>query len=241
MRPLEEIRGTGVHGGVTSVDRREAATKGYSVGFDCNHSNDAPDPALVPHKRRYIENLEAMGAVVRSREFAEAECRKLCDAASVAQADADLESLAEVPAPDDSGPERPGAPEVKLFEARDRGTFIPVLAVRFVPSPGDDDFLLRRAGYGVGSPYVLLTNLVNNETRADPYLWATSSTPRSSAASPRPPGGASGSSRWAPIARSRGTHDRPPGHARGRPGRLPDRGRVDRFHLRLGRETELRP
>lgn len=61
--------------------------------------------------------------------------------------------------------------ETKLFEVRDAGTFIPVMAVRFVTNIRDEHYLLRRAGYGVGSPYVLLTNLVTGKTNYDPYDW----------------------------------------------------------------------
>lgn len=95
MLDPDEVRGTGVHGGVTSGDRYHVRTKGYRLGFDCAGSGDAPDPALRPDKRRESENLQALGCTVKTREFCEAECRKLCDAAAAAQAEADLAALAE--------------------------------------------------------------------------------------------------------------------------------------------------
>ncbi len=60
--------------------------------------------------------------------------------------------------------------EVKLFEVRDRMTMIPVMAVRVDPGEGDDDYLLRRAGYR-GRPYVIMTKLTSLECRSDPYDW----------------------------------------------------------------------
>jgi hypothetical protein len=55
--------------------------------------------------------------------------------------------------------------EVKTFEVRDEGTFIPVLAISLAPNNEEDRYLLARAGYGrteaeqIGGDYVLLTRL----------------------------------------------------------------------------------
>lgn len=56
--------------------------------------------------------------------------------------------------------------ETKLFEVRDRGTFIPVMATLMLPteSPGSEEgqsefFLLRRAGYGFECPLVYVSRL----------------------------------------------------------------------------------
>lgn len=62
--------------------------------------------------------------------------------------------------------------EIKLFEVLDRGTAIPVLAVRIVATKGDEDYILRRAGYGAGQPCILVTNLARNETHYDLYEWS---------------------------------------------------------------------
>ncbi len=67
--------------------------------------------------------------------------------------------------------------ETKLFEVRDVGTTVPMLAVRIKPDHTDADYVLRRAGYGISKiPYTLLVNLVSNETRYDPYEWSNSRT-----------------------------------------------------------------
>lgn len=66
--------------------------------------------------------------------------------------------------------------KTKLFELRDRGTFIPVMAVQV--TPGDDfseNWLMRRAGYAPGDDCVILCRLscsgVNNNATYDPYAW----------------------------------------------------------------------
>lgn len=73
--------------------------------------------------------------------------------------------------------------EVKLFEIRDRGTFIPVMATRLIIT-GDvvqhdaEIYLLRRAGYAkeqilfrYAEPYVILTKLDGVEAQYDPFSW----------------------------------------------------------------------
>lgn len=65
--------------------------------------------------------------------------------------------------------------DVKTLEIRDRGTFIPALAVRLNAADPRDRYLLARAGFGTTAHdqarYVLLTNLVRPETQYDPYSW----------------------------------------------------------------------
>ena len=55
---------------------------------------------------------------------------------------------------------------VKSIEIRDRGTFVPALAIRLDPSDERDRFLLARAGFGTTPEaqraYVLLINLVKD-------------------------------------------------------------------------------
>lgn len=59
----------------------------------------------------------------------------------------------------------------KLFEIRDEGTHIPSMAIRFVADADDESYPLRRAGYGVGMPYVILVNLLTGKSNYDPFAW----------------------------------------------------------------------
>ncbi len=71
---------------------------------------------------------------------------------------------------------------VKAFEIRDKGTFIPVLAVKMVPDEGFAEFhqgewyLLRRSGYPFDSqPCVVLCRMecsgIDRNATYDPYAW----------------------------------------------------------------------
>ena len=64
--------------------------------------------------------------------------------------------------------------KIKLLEIRDRGTFIPALAVDMNdPGPGQK-YLLRRCDYPLdGQSNIMLTNLNGNGSKAtnDPYFW----------------------------------------------------------------------
>lgn len=76
---------------------------------------------------------------------------------------------------------------VKLFEVRDRGTFMPVMAVRLVPTAQSlwfekELWLLRRAGYSIEQlqvqpddlnfqPYIVLCKLDEVEAQYDPFRW----------------------------------------------------------------------
>ena len=62
----------------------------------------------------------------------------------------------------------------KLFEVRDRATFIPVMAIHIDGNCADqEDWLLRRSGYGKGEGrnYVYLIHLQTGEGQYDPYKW----------------------------------------------------------------------
>ncbi|MCP4967394.1 MAG: hypothetical protein GY926_19450 [bacterium] len=67
--------------------------------------------------------------------------------------------------------------KVKMFEIRDRGTFIPAIAVRLKPVNEAERYLAARAGYGVRpweqGEYVLLTRLSGDEptTHHAPEHW----------------------------------------------------------------------
>lgn len=74
---------------------------------------------------------------------------------------------------------------IKAFEIRDKGTFIPVVAIQMVPrkvfqSPEYVDheaerYLLRRAGFGFDDPSVILCRMeasgVDRNATYDPYSW----------------------------------------------------------------------
>jgi hypothetical protein len=66
-----------------------------------------------------------------------------------------------------------GNMEVKLFEVRDRGTFLPVMVTKFRANTEAEAFILHRAG-GLGSPeafstFFLELNSLENGS-ADPYI-----------------------------------------------------------------------
>ncbi len=75
--------------------------------------------------------------------------------------------------------------ETKLFELRDTGTFIPVIAsrmradrepeVQIFGSWKREHWLLRRAGYSDGEPFLVLLARLDGGGRAeyDPYAWAS--------------------------------------------------------------------
>lgn len=78
---------------------------------------------------------------------------------------------------------------IKLFEVRDRGTCIPVLAIRidardYEPEAADGDrdpephawlqkrALLHRTGYGPsGAPYTIVMKLADTRAEVDAYDW----------------------------------------------------------------------
>jgi hypothetical protein len=70
---------------------------------------------------------------------------------------------------------------VKAIEIRDRGTFIPALAVRMTPGDVEGNgyeperYLLRRAGYGFDNPCVVLCRMDANglarQASYDQYAW----------------------------------------------------------------------
>ncbi len=65
----------------------------------------------------------------------------------------------------------------KLFEVRDVGTFIPVLAVQMGPGGGRDRYLLDRAGFGATesaqerSVTLIQINGGSGAAYCDPYDW----------------------------------------------------------------------
>ena len=68
--------------------------------------------------------------------------------------------------------------EAKTIEVRDRGTFVPVLAVRLDPAGEADRYLLARAGYGTElidqERYVILIRIEGKmEAHYDPIDWGS--------------------------------------------------------------------
>src|ERR1700681_828474 len=67
----------------------------------------------------------------------------------------------------------------KLVEIRDRGTFIPALAVRFDSDIDQEQWLLSKAGYGLTPEdhmrYVMLIQINGGggKCAVDPYDWGT--------------------------------------------------------------------
>jgi len=63
----------------------------------------------------------------------------------------------------------------KTFEVRDKGTFIPVLAVSMETDNETDRFIIGRGGFGKSvqeqAKYVILINLVNFISTYDHYNW----------------------------------------------------------------------
>lgn len=62
--------------------------------------------------------------------------------------------------------------EAKIFEVRDRGTFVPMLAVQLKPDREEDRYLLARMGYGRTPEeqrcYVVLWALAGGDASTDP-------------------------------------------------------------------------
>lgn len=64
--------------------------------------------------------------------------------------------------------------KTKVFEVRDKATFIPVLAVQMAfPAAEPRRYLMRRCGYPADPPFsVLVTRLEGKgQATADPYDW----------------------------------------------------------------------
>ncbi len=66
--------------------------------------------------------------------------------------------------------------KTKLFELRDRSTFIPVMAVQLSPSDdSSENWLMRRAGFAFMDNNVILCRLecagVDYNATHDPYAW----------------------------------------------------------------------
>jgi hypothetical protein len=65
--------------------------------------------------------------------------------------------------------------KTKIFELRDRATFIPILAIQIYPDNGLQEYLILRCGYPITIEYdyqVMITKLSGEgKASADPYFW----------------------------------------------------------------------
>ncbi len=62
----------------------------------------------------------------------------------------------------------------KMFEVRDHATFIPVLAIRMMSFDHTERYLLRRVGYIITHPCVVVVKLASGEAHYDPHSWSGS-------------------------------------------------------------------
>lgn len=78
-----------VHGGVTwannYVPGRDVVDGEWWIGFDCSGPNDVPDPDLVDSSEIGIAISKVIWrGTVKSQEYAENECKSLCEQAKAA-------------------------------------------------------------------------------------------------------------------------------------------------------------
>ena len=62
--------------------------------------------------------------------------------------------------------------EVKVFEIRDIGTFLPVICIRMATDNDREGYLLKRLGYMPDSNLIQLVWTTTGRTEYDPYKWA---------------------------------------------------------------------
>lgn len=63
--------------------------------------------------------------------------------------------------------------QTKLFEVRDRSTFIPCLGILLEANCEKEKYLLRQAGFALDREYILFHPLTKNEINYDIYEWST--------------------------------------------------------------------
>lgn len=63
--------------------------------------------------------------------------------------------------------------KTKLFELRDRGTFVPVLCIKVESGNESERYLLRRSGYELPSDLIIMTGLTggNEKSTYNPHDW----------------------------------------------------------------------
>lgn len=61
---------------------------------------------------------------------------------------------------------------IKLFEVRDRATFLPVFALSTEPGNKEQAYLLRRVGFNPAGDAIVIARLNGEDnSSADPYHW----------------------------------------------------------------------
>ncbi len=79
-----------VHGGITFSEPdvpcdAPGADDAWWLGFDCAHAGDGMDPTLPGDHHKYMHLLSGSRCgVIRTQEYVEAECRRLCEQAAAA-------------------------------------------------------------------------------------------------------------------------------------------------------------
>ena len=67
--------------------------------------------------------------------------------------------------------------QAKAFELRDRGTFVPAVAIKLDPANEAEQYLIRRAGFHtLPSEFVLLTKIEGGKCSYDPHDWGINGT-----------------------------------------------------------------
>lgn len=62
--------------------------------------------------------------------------------------------------------------KTKMFEVRDRSTFLPMIAIRMHSNNLREDFLLKKSGYGREQVCIFLTDIsAFSRGNYDPYDW----------------------------------------------------------------------
>ena len=61
--------------------------------------------------------------------------------------------------------------KTKLFEIRDRGTFMPAMATRATSNDEQEKYLLASSGFAFNSSFVILHFLELDKASYDPYGW----------------------------------------------------------------------
>ena len=64
--------------------------------------------------------------------------------------------------------------KVKVFEVRDKLTFIPVMAIQMKSEDLVKRYYLRRVGFGEDSPLIEVVRMDNDKCSYDPYKWGQS-------------------------------------------------------------------
>ena len=85
-KSYDDLHDVDVHGGLTfseMVKEGNTLFPGYWIGFDCGHSMDAHDPACADHESdiEVFFLINHGGGKIRTLEYVQAECCKLCDQA----------------------------------------------------------------------------------------------------------------------------------------------------------------